>query len=69
MRIEHDFLGELNIPDNAYYGVQSLRGSQNFNITGQRLDPDFIVALATVKKAAAMANMSTERLDKKLVML
>ena len=66
MRIEHDFLGELNIPDNAYYGVQSLRGSQNFNITGQRLDSDFIVALATVKKAAAMANMSTERLDKKI---
>ena len=36
MRIEHDFLGELEVPDNAYYGVQSLRGSHNFNITGQR---------------------------------
>ena len=36
MRIEHDFLGELEVPDNAYYGVQSLRGSHNFNITGQK---------------------------------
>mgnify|MGYP000736043738 FL=1 len=36
MRIEHDFLGELEVPDNAFYGVQSLRGSHNFNITGQK---------------------------------
>ena len=66
MRIEHDFLGELEVPDNAYYGVQSLRGSHNFNITGQKLDSDFIIALAMVKKAAAMANLKTTRLDSKI---
>ena len=63
MRIEHDFLGELSIPDDAYYGVQSLRGAHNFHITGQKLDSDFIVAMALVKKAAAMANKNTKRLD------
>lgn len=66
MRIEHDFLGELEVHDNAYYGVQSLRGSHNFNITGQKLDSDFIIALAMVKKAAAMANLKTARLDSKI---
>lgn len=66
MRIEHDFLGELEVPENAYYGVQSLRGSHNFNITGQKLDSDFIIALAMVKKAAAMANLKTARLDSKI---
>lgn len=64
MRLEHDFLGELELPDDAYYGVQTLRAMENFKITGQKLDPDFIVAMAMVKKAAAKANMSTGRLDK-----
>ena len=35
MRIEHDFLGELQVPDDAYYGVQTMRAIQNFQITGQ----------------------------------
>lgn len=64
MRLEHDFLGELEIPEDAYYGVQTLRAMENFKITGQRIDSDFIVALAMVKKAAALANMATDRLDK-----
>ena len=62
MRTEHDFLGELEVPDDVYYGVQTMRAIENFNITGQKLDPDFIKALATVKKAAALANMDTGRL-------
>ena len=62
MRKEHDFLGELEVPDDVYYGVQTMRAIENFNITGQKLDPDFIKALATVKKAAALANMDTGRL-------
>ncbi len=66
MRREHDFLGKMNVPDNAYYGIQSLRGAHNFNITGQKLDADFICSMAVVKKAAAMANMQTHRLDKKI---
>ena len=62
MRKEHDFLGELEVPDDVYYGVQTMRAIENFNITGQKLDPDFIKALAQVKKAAALANMDTGRL-------
>lgn len=64
MRKEHDFLGELEVPDDAYYGVQTLRAMENFKITGQKLDSDFIAALAMVKKAAAKANMSTGRMEK-----
>ena len=62
MRTEHDFLGNLEVPDDVYYGVQTMRAIENFHITGQKLDPDFIVALAQVKKAAALANMDTGRL-------
>jgi len=64
MHIEHDFLGEMEIPDNVYYGVQTLRAMENFKITGQRLDSDFVDSLAIVKKAAAKANILTGRLDK-----
>ncbi|OUO45885.1 aspartate ammonia-lyase [Megasphaera sp. An286] len=63
MRKEHDFLGTMNVPDEAYYGVQTMRSVKNFHITGERLDPDFIKAMATVKKAAALANMETGRLN------
>ena len=42
MRIEHDFLGNMEVPDDVYYGVQTMRAIENFNITGQKLDPDFI---------------------------
>lgn len=63
MRIEHDFLGELQLPDNAYYGVQTVRAVGNFPITGQQLDDEFIYALAVIKRAAAAANISTGRLE------
>lgn len=59
MRIERDFLGEVQLPDQVYYGVQTLRAVTNFSITGHRLCSEFIVALAVVKKAAANANMKT----------
>ncbi|WP_210489327.1 aspartate ammonia-lyase [Rufibacter aurantiacus] len=66
-RIEHDFLGEKEIPNNVYYGVQTLRALENFNITGitNASEPLFIVAFAYVKKAAAMANRDLGVLDKK----
>jgi len=66
MRTEHDFLGEMNVPDDVYYGVQTMRALENFHITGNHLDPDFIHAMALVKKAAALANMKTGRLPKKI---
>src|SRR6266581_6802261 len=57
-RIERDFLGERELPETAYYGVQTLRGMENFHITGMPIsaEPFFIQAFGYVKKAAAMAN-------------
>jgi len=58
MRTEHDFLGERQLPNDAYYGVQTLRGKENFHITGTPISnaTSFIVAFAHVKNAAALAN-------------
>lgn len=58
-RIEKDFLGERTLPDDVYYGVQTLRGKENFTITGLpvSLEPAMIKAFGYVKKAAAKANM------------
>jgi aspartate ammonia-lyase len=57
-RIEHDFLGELEIPNDKYYGIQTFRALENFKITGDSLSnyPLMINALAMVKKAAALSN-------------
>ena len=62
MRIEKDFLGEIEIPDELYYGVQTTRALHNFLITGHVLNEDFIAALGIVKAAAARANMRTGRM-------
>ncbi len=62
-RIEHDFLGDREVPADAYYGVQTLRGAENFPITGLPLHPALIRAMAIVKKAAALANRDTGHLD------
>jgi aspartate ammonia-lyase len=58
MRTEHDLLGEREVPDEALYGVQTLRAAENFPITGVPLRefPELINALAAVKIAAAKAN-------------
>ena len=57
-RIEHDLIGEKPVSESAYYGIQTLRARENFNISGITLNfyPDFIRGFAKVKKAAAMAN-------------
>lgn len=57
-RMERDFLGERELPDDAYYGVQTLRGRENFHITGLPMstEPQFVRAFGFVKKAAALAN-------------
>jgi len=59
MRIEHDFLGEKEIPAKAYYGIQTLRAVENFRITdiSISISPKMIQSLGYVKKAAARANM------------
>ncbi|AJY74378.1 aspartate ammonia-lyase [Paenibacillus beijingensis] len=56
-RIERDFLGERMVPSEAYYGIQTIRATENFPITGVPVHRELIVALAEVKKAAATANM------------
>ena len=62
-RIESDSIGSKQVPVDAYYGVQSLRGCENFPITGQRLRPEFIESLAQIKKACAICNHSVGELD------
>lgn len=61
-RIEKDFLGEREVPMQAYYGIQTIRAIQNFPISGYRIHEELIKAFAMVKKAAAMSNMKTKRL-------
>ena len=62
-RIEKDSIGTKQVPVDAYYGVQSLRGCENFRITGQRLRPEFIESLAQIKKACAICNYNVGELD------
>lgn len=59
-RQESDLLGELNVPIDAYYGVQTQRAINNFKISNQHLSsyPEFIKALGLVKKAAALTNFT-----------
>ncbi|MEC1423290.1 aspartate ammonia-lyase [Bacillus subtilis] len=61
-RVEKDFLGEKQIEADVYYGIQTLRASENFPITGYKIHEEMINALAIVKKAAALANMNVKRL-------
>ncbi len=57
-RLEHDLLGDREVPAEAYYGVHTLRAQENFQISGITIAtmPELIVALAAVKAAAAEAN-------------
>jgi aspartate ammonia-lyase len=68
-RTERDLLGELQVPADAYYGVQTARALENFKISGQeiRLYPNFIKALAMVKLAAARANFETGGFSKEVL--
>ena len=55
-RIEHDFIGELEIDENALYGIHSLRANLNFPITKRGLDSTFIKNIVLIKKACALVN-------------
>src|SRR5712691_8225337 len=63
-RSERDPLGELQVPANAYYGVQTLRAVENFPISGLRAPADLVVVTILIKKAAAEANAALGRLDR-----
>ncbi len=62
-RVERDPLGELKVPADAYYGVQTARAVENFPISGLRAHPDLVTATILIKKAAADANATLGRLD------
>src|SRR5436189_4737060 len=63
-RTERDSLGELDVPADAYYGVQTARAVENFPISGLRAQPDLVTATILIKKAAAEANAALGRLDR-----
>ena len=65
VRIEHDLLGEKAVPANAYYGVQTARALENFQISGRTLQdyPALINGFALVKMAAAMANTDVGKME------
>ena len=63
-RKEKDSLGTKNVPENVYYGVQTLRAAENFHITGLTMHPEIINMLAFIKKAAAITNCEVGLLDK-----
>ncbi len=64
-RCETDSIGSKNVPQSAYYGVQSLRAAENFHITGLSLHPEIINSLAYIKKACAVTNCEVGLLGKK----
>jgi aspartate ammonia-lyase len=65
-RTEHDLLGDKQIPNDAYYGVQTARALENFQISGVKTNfyPDYVRAYAMVKLAAARANTEVGRMKK-----
>ncbi len=65
-RLEQDSLGELQVPDAAYYGVQTQRARENFPISGQVAKPVFVWATVAIKKAAALTNMELGLLDEEI---
>ncbi|CAG0935219.1 fumarate hydratase, class II [Thermoflexales bacterium] len=65
-RIEKDSLGEVRVPAEAYYGAQTQRAINNFNISGLRPWRAFIWSMATIKRAAAEVNRDLGLLDPKL---
>ena len=63
MRREEDSIGVRMIPEDAYYGIQTLRASENFHITGLNMHPEFIFSIVQIKKAAAITNAEVKRID------
>ena len=65
MRKEKDSLGEKEIPENAYYGIQTQRAIENFPVSGRSESPELIRAYIIVKKAAVITNMEWAPLIRK----
>ena len=66
-RIEFDSIGSLQIPGDAYYGVQALRAKNNFPITNKKMHNELIISIAQIKKAAAITNKNSSLLDEEII--
>ena len=64
-RVEKDSIGVKDIPEEVYYGVQTLRAAENFHITGLNMHPEIINSLVYIKKASAITNCEVGILEKK----
>jgi fumarate hydratase class II len=65
-RIEKDVLGELEVPKDVYWGINTQRALQNFKISGKRMPKSFIIALAILKKACLLANTELNLIEQDL---
>ncbi|MHA1727670.1 MAG: class II fumarate hydratase [Promethearchaeota archaeon] len=64
VRIEKDMIGEIEVPADVYWGVNTQRAIENFKISGKTLPRDFIIALAQVKKACLLTNYKLTLIEK-----
>lgn len=65
-RLERDSIGEKQVPEDAYYGIQSLRALENFPITGLTMHPEMIVSIVEIKKASVITNCEIGLINKKM---
>ena len=65
-RVESDSIGKKEVPNDAYYGVQSLRAMENFSITGAKIHTEMINSLARLKKACALANAAAGVIEERI---
>ena len=65
-RVERDPLGEKEVPEEAYYGIHTVRAVENFSISGLRLPREFIRAMALIKKSAARVNLTLGLLRRRI---
>ena len=63
MRIEKDGIGELSLPEDVFYGIQSYRASKNFPISGTQVHKELLRSFLLLKKAAAIANYKSNTLE------
>ena len=68
-RTEHDSMGSMQVPSDAFYGAQTQRSLQNFDISSETLPPEFIHAYALLKKAAAITNAKLGKLPENIMHL
>tara|TARA_Y100000814_G_C12188567_1_gene353905 strand:- start:27 stop:326 length:300 start_codon:yes stop_codon:yes gene_type:complete len=64
MRIEKDSMGDIKVPSEAYYGAQTQRAIDNFNISNLQFSISFIKSLAIIKRSAAIVNAKLKKLNK-----